>query len=92
MRLITEIDIGATHDIFAVWLHSLDRGRRTSKDTDELAVVGHCWCTKHYPKEALADEQDFWQASCVVPGHLNHVGVSVSLSSWTRQSEDSDEV
>ena len=52
-RLITEIDIGPTHDTFAVWLYTLDRGRGTGKDADKLSVVGHCWCTKNYQNDAL---------------------------------------
>ncbi len=50
--LVTEIDSGSTHDTFTVWLHSLNCRRGTSKDADELPVIGHRWCTKNYSDDA----------------------------------------
>lgn len=58
-RLITEVDIGPTHDAFAVWLYSLDCGPGTGKDADELSVVGHCRCTKNCQNDALELEKKY---------------------------------
>ena len=86
--LVTEIDIGPTHDPFTVWLHSLNCRRGTSKDADELPVIGHRWCTKNYSDDASVGEQNIAQAFGVLPGHLHHLGVSISL--WRRVLESED--
>ncbi len=86
--LVTEIDIGSTHDPLTVWLHSLNCRRGTSKDADELPVIGHRWCTKNYSDNASVGGTKIAQAFGVLPGHLQHLGVSISLKRRIFESED----
>jgi hypothetical protein len=52
--LATKIGVGSSHHAFAVGHHLLNVLFRSCKHTNQLAVLGHCWCAENWTGHEFA--------------------------------------